>query len=67
MRNDPHTTSDDSPVEEVETDVPPAMSSDYECLGFDDPSFSTIHSRDDTATTAKVGGGEGDEEKDDSL
>ena len=49
---------------EVEADVPPAMSNDYECLGFDNPSFTTFQSSDDTATTAEVGGGGGgDEEK----
>ena len=54
---------------EIEADVPKAMSNDYECLGFDNPTFSTFQASDGTDATAELGGG--DEEKvnlaDDSL
>ena len=70
FRSAPHRASDDSPVakKEVEADMPPAVTNDYECLGFDNPTFTSFQSSDDTATTAKL---EGSDEKidlaDDSL
>ena len=71
LRNAPHTASDDSPVakkKEVEADVPPAISNDYECVGFDNPSFTGLQSN-DTVTTTEVGGGDGEKVDlaDDSL
>ena len=71
FRSAAHRASDDSPVakkKELEADMPPAVTNDYECLGFDNPTFTSFQSSDDTATTAKL---EGSDEKidlaDDSL
>lgn len=71
LRNAAHRASNDSPVakkKEVEADVPPAVTNDYECLGFENSSFAGLQSSDDTATTAKLE--DSDEKKnlaDDSL
>ena len=52
--------TDESPVAKkkaIEADLPSSgatSSNDYECVGFDNPSFSTVQSRQDGTTVAEL-------------